>query len=57
MATSSLNKNTKYGKEQSHAEGLTLDNSSNNNLLFTSDICKLNNSIFIIFNYKHDFIN
>jgi len=33
-----------------------LDNNSNNQILSTSVESKLNGSIFIILNYKHDFI-
>lgn len=55
VATTSHNIDTQYGKEQLY-DGLTLDNNSNDKILSSSvdNICKLNCSIFIILNYKHD---
>lgn len=50
VPTNSHNIDTQYGKEQLYT-GLTLNNNSN-----VDSICKLNSSIFIMLNYKHDLI-
>lgn len=57
VATTSHNIDTRYGKEQLYT-GLTLDNNSNDKILTSNadSICKLNSSIFIMLNYKHDLI-